>query len=61
MSITERRISTSVLVIGTGGSGLRAAIELAERGVDVVAVGKRAKNDAHSQTPQIWSSRGPKH
>ena len=28
---SERQISTSVLVIGTGGSGLRAAIELAER------------------------------
>jgi len=44
----ERRVSTSVLVIGTGGSGLRAAIELAERGVDVLAVGKRPKNDAHT-------------
>ncbi len=28
----EQQISTSVLVIGTGGSGLRAAIELAEAG-----------------------------
>lgn len=44
----SRRISTSVLVIGTGGSGLRAAIELSERGVDVLAVGKRPKNDAHT-------------
>lgn len=35
-------------MIGTGGSGLRAAIELAERGVDVIAVGKRPKNDAHT-------------
>lgn len=43
-----RRVSTSVLVIGTGGSGLRAAIELSERGVDVLAVGKRPKNDAHT-------------
>nr|WP_228506729.1 FAD-dependent oxidoreductase [Plantibacter sp. VKM Ac-2880] len=41
-------MSTSVLVIGTGGSGLRAAIELAERGVDVIAVGKRQKADAHT-------------
>ena len=32
MSTSERQISTSVLVIGTGGSGLRAAIELAEAG-----------------------------
>ncbi|BAU31529.1 L-aspartate oxidase [Microcella alkaliphila] len=45
---SDRRISTSVLVIGTGGSGLRAAIELSERGVDVLAVGKRPKNDAHT-------------
>jgi len=45
---SERRISTGVLVIGTGGSGLRAAIELSERGVDVIAVGKRPKNDAHT-------------
>ncbi len=47
-TLTGRRISTSVLVIGTGGSGLRAAIELSERGVDVLAVGKRPKNDAHT-------------
>ncbi|WBB64422.1 FAD-binding protein [Streptomyces sp. WMMC500] len=37
-----------VLVIGTGGAGLRAAIELAEAGVDVLAVGKRARDDAHT-------------
>lgn len=44
----EQQISTSVLVIGTGGSGLRAAIELAEQGVDVLAVGKRSRHDAHT-------------
>src|SRR6478735_7425923 len=44
----ERQLSTTVLVIGTGGSGLRAAIELAEAGVDVVALGKRPKSDAHT-------------
>jgi len=44
----ERLVSTSVLVIGTGGSGLRAAIEVAEQGVDVVAVGKRPRHDAHT-------------
>ncbi|MGH2980081.1 MAG: L-aspartate oxidase [Solirubrobacterales bacterium] len=44
----ERLIATSVLVIGTGGSGLRAAIELAERGRDVLAVGKRPKADSHT-------------
>jgi succinate dehydrogenase / fumarate reductase flavoprotein subunit len=46
--LVSQRISTSVLVIGSGGSGLRAAIELTERGVDVLVVGKRAKDDAHT-------------
>lgn len=44
----ERISSASVLVIGTGGAGLRAAIELRERGVDVLAVGKRRRCDAHT-------------
>ncbi|MFY9714065.1 MAG: FAD-binding protein [Microbacterium sp.] len=48
MTTCERQISTTVLVIGTGGSGLRAAIEVAERGVDVLAVGKRPRQDAHT-------------
>jgi succinate dehydrogenase / fumarate reductase flavoprotein subunit len=48
MHAPETQIATSVLVIGTGGAGLRAAIELAERGVDVLAVGKRPKADAHT-------------
>jgi succinate dehydrogenase / fumarate reductase flavoprotein subunit len=48
MNNPEQRLSASVLVIGTGGSGLRAAIELAERGMDVLAVGKRPKADAHT-------------
>ncbi len=47
-NIPERLISTSVLVIGTGGAGLRASIELAQRGVQVLAVGKRRKHDAHT-------------
>jgi succinate dehydrogenase / fumarate reductase, flavoprotein subunit len=48
MNVAEQRISTAVLVIGTGGSGLRASIELAERGIDVLAVGKRPRADAHT-------------
>jgi len=48
MKSQELQVSTSVLVIGTGGAGLRAAIELAERGVDVLAVGKRPRSDAHT-------------
>lgn len=48
MKTREHQLSTSVLVIGTGGSGLRAAIELAENGIDVIAVGKRPRMDAHT-------------
>lgn len=48
VTLTERRLATTVLVIGTGGAGLRASIELAERGVQVLAVGKRRKHDAHT-------------
>ena len=48
MSHKVKQVSTSVLVIGTGGSGLRAAIELVEQGVDVITVGKRPKLDAHT-------------
>src|ERR687893_1817046 len=48
MTATERRISTAVLVVGAGGSGLRAAIELAERGIDVLVVSKRPRADAHT-------------
>lgn len=44
----EQIRSTSVLVIGTGGAGLRAAIELRTQGVDVLAVGKRRAHDAHT-------------
>src|SRR5690606_31885542 len=48
MSSPERQLSASVVVVGAGGSGLRAAIELAELGVDVLVVGKRAVSDAHT-------------
>ncbi|MGH3102680.1 MAG: L-aspartate oxidase [Gaiellaceae bacterium] len=44
----EQRAAASVLVIGTGAAGLRAAIELAERGVQVLCVGKRRRDDAHT-------------
>ena len=48
MAATEQRLSPTVLVIGTGGAGLRASVELAEAGVDVLAAGKRPKDDAHT-------------
>ena len=46
--LEERRTAVSVLVIGTGAAGLRAAIELAERSVQVLCVGKRRRDDAHT-------------
>jgi succinate dehydrogenase / fumarate reductase flavoprotein subunit len=46
--MTDQRLATSVLVIGTGVAGLRTAIELAERGVQVLCVGKRRRDDAHT-------------
>ena len=39
---------TNVLVIGCGGSGLRAAIEVKKAGLDVTILGKRPKTDAHT-------------
>ncbi|WP_053762260.1 FAD-binding protein [Streptomyces sp. AS58] len=42
------QLATSVLVVGTGGSGLRAAIEVAEAGVAVIAVGKRGADGART-------------
>lgn len=48
MNNPERRIATTVLVIGSGGAGLRAAIELAEQRVDVIVLGKRSRLDAHT-------------
>lgn len=48
MYASERWVATSVLVIGAGGSGLRATIELAEPRVDVLGVGTRPKTDAHT-------------
>ncbi|GAC1649409.1 MAG: FAD-binding protein [Herpetosiphon sp.] len=42
------RITTDVLVIGTGGAGLRAAIELFDQGRRVLVLGKRPKADAHT-------------
>lgn len=50
--MTEERFihrrNVTVLVIGAGGAGLRAAIELRELGVDVLVLSKRPKHDAHT-------------
>jgi succinate dehydrogenase / fumarate reductase flavoprotein subunit len=48
MTPRQHRLSTGVLVIGSGGAGLRAAIELAESGMSVLVLGKRPAEDAHT-------------
>ena len=39
---------SNVLVIGCGGAGLRAAIEVKKLGLDVKILGKRPKSDSHT-------------
>ncbi|MEM9666439.1 MAG: FAD-binding protein, partial [Bacteroidota bacterium] len=43
----ETQIS-NVLVIGSGGAGLRAAIEAKMAGLEVTVIGKRLKEDVHT-------------
>jgi succinate dehydrogenase / fumarate reductase, flavoprotein subunit len=45
---TRRNRVTNVLVIGSGGAGLRAAIAATQAGADVLVIGKRARSDAHT-------------
>ena len=47
-------IETDVLIVGAGAAGLRAAIELAREGVDVLVLGKRRHGDAHT----VWAAGG---
>ena len=39
---------SNVLVIGCGGAGLRASIEIKQAGLDVCILGKRPRTDAHT-------------
>jgi succinate dehydrogenase / fumarate reductase flavoprotein subunit len=39
---------SNVLVLGSGGAGLRAAIAARESGADVLVLGKRGRRDAHT-------------
>ena len=47
-------VKTDVLIVGAGAAGLRAAIELAREGVDVLVLGKRRHGDAHT----VWAAGG---
>ena len=51
MSMSTASVRTrvaNVLVIGSGGAGLRAAIAATGAGADVVIIGKRGRHDAHT-------------
>jgi succinate dehydrogenase/fumarate reductase flavoprotein subunit len=47
-SQSVQRINTDILIIGSGGSGLRAAIAAIEKGAKVVIVAKELLKDAHT-------------
>jgi len=47
-TIKHKTNISNVLVIGSGGSGLRAAIEAKKSGVEVTIIGKRTKEDVHT-------------
>ena len=47
-TIKHKTYISNVLVIGSGGAGLRAAIEAKQSGVDVTVIGKRKKEDVHT-------------
>jgi succinate dehydrogenase / fumarate reductase flavoprotein subunit len=45
---TIEKIDTDVLIIGSGGSGLRAAIAATEQGARVLVIAKEFLKDAHT-------------
>ena len=47
-AIKQKTHISNVLVIGSGGAGLRAAIEAKLAGVEVTIIGKRKKEDVHT-------------
>jgi succinate dehydrogenase/fumarate reductase flavoprotein subunit len=48
MKNSHRTNVSNVLVIGSGGAGLRAAMAAHTAGCEVVVVGKRLRKDAHT-------------
>ena len=46
--IKHKTFISNVLIIGSGGAGLRAAIEAKKTGVEVNVIGKRQKGDVHT-------------
>ena len=43
-----KTVISNVLVIGSGGAGLRAAIEVASNQLSVIVLGKRIRTDVHT-------------
>jgi succinate dehydrogenase / fumarate reductase flavoprotein subunit len=52
--VDYEEVSVPVLVIGAGAAGARAAISLAERGIEPLVIGKRDHGDAHT----TWAAGG---
>jgi succinate dehydrogenase/fumarate reductase flavoprotein subunit len=48
ISQSVQRINTDILIIGSGGSGLRAAIAATEKGTKVLVIAKEFLKDAHT-------------
>src|SRR5258708_37943445 len=48
LNLALETTSTDVLVVGAGGAGLRAAIEIAQQGVNVLVVSKERLGAAHT-------------
>jgi succinate dehydrogenase / fumarate reductase flavoprotein subunit len=44
----QTRLSTGVLIIGSGAAGLRAAVAAQDAGVQTLVLGKRRRDDAHT-------------
>ncbi|WP_031517442.1 FAD-binding protein [Streptomyces sp. NRRL F-5123] len=59
MSSLGHQLATSVLVVGAGREGLRAAIEVAEAGVAVLAVVKRTAGNLRTITARGGFGRAP--
>lgn len=54
MGFDGEEVEAEVLIIGAGAAGLRTAIEVADRGRDVLVLGKRSHGDAHT----VWAAGG---
>ena len=53
------RIQTDVAIVGGGGAGCRAAVEVAERGVDCVLVDKGRPGRSGATPCALWSIQAP--